>query len=216
MCSEITSELAHVESCWHNWNTAVGVPQALPLCVPMGWGCLPEPFPRSRKKLIRMKTVALALSVAPRSGSSLAVTEEANSTCPQYQAVPDFQRVQITGDYASGVGTSMAAPFPMLVTPSAPCLSLSSAQGHRSVYQLQWGGCLPAQSVPHKHLGVPCCIPGGSRAESLSRSCVCCTLPMGFGRKGLAGRAVLSVTSSLLAHSSVCLGSVHIQGSQNG
>uniref|UniRef100_A0A8C9NJH4 AMP deaminase n=1 Tax=Serinus canaria TaxID=9135 RepID=A0A8C9NJH4_SERCA len=60
-----------------------------------------------RKKLIRMKTMkttALAPPVAPGAVPSLpAATEEATSICPQYQAVPDFQRVQITGDYASGV-----------------------------------------------------------------------------------------------------------------
>ncbi|NXQ35025.1 AMPD1 deaminase, partial [Alaudala cheleensis] len=58
---------------------------------------------KRRKKLTRMKTTVLAPPMAPGSGPSPAVTEEANSSCPQYQGVPDFQRVQITGDYASGV-----------------------------------------------------------------------------------------------------------------
>ncbi|NXF24799.1 AMPD1 deaminase, partial [Rhodinocichla rosea] len=58
---------------------------------------------KRRKKLIRMQTTVLAPPVAPGAVPSPAVTEEASSTCPQYQAVPHFQRVQITGDYASGV-----------------------------------------------------------------------------------------------------------------
>ncbi|NXE38325.1 AMPD1 deaminase, partial [Ptilorrhoa leucosticta] len=60
---------------------------------------------RSRKKLIHLhqKMTTLAMPVAPRSVPSQAVADEASSTCPQYQTVPDFQRVQITGDYASGV-----------------------------------------------------------------------------------------------------------------
>ncbi|NXM95471.1 AMPD1 deaminase, partial [Sylvia borin] len=60
---------------------------------------------KRRKKLIRMKTTTvLAPPTAPGSGPITAVIEEPTSTCPQYQTVPDFQRVQITGDYASGVG----------------------------------------------------------------------------------------------------------------
>uniref|UniRef100_A0A8C2U691 AMP deaminase n=1 Tax=Coturnix japonica TaxID=93934 RepID=A0A8C2U691_COTJA len=43
-------------------------------CPTQSWGCLPETF-----------------------------LPEVISTSPQYQSVPDFQRVQITGDYASGV-----------------------------------------------------------------------------------------------------------------
>ncbi|XP_062365800.1 AMP deaminase 1 isoform X2 [Cinclus cinclus] len=57
---------------------------------------------KRRKKLLRMKTV-LAPSMAAVSVPRPAAADEANSTCPQYQTVPDFQRVQITGDYASGV-----------------------------------------------------------------------------------------------------------------
>ncbi|XP_057231197.1 AMP deaminase 1 [Malurus melanocephalus] len=53
-----------------------------------------------RKKLMRMKTTVLAVPAAPKSVPRPAVTD---STCPQYPNVPDFQRVQITGDYASGV-----------------------------------------------------------------------------------------------------------------
>ncbi|XP_005059467.1 PREDICTED: AMP deaminase 1 isoform X3 [Ficedula albicollis] len=57
---------------------------------------------KRRKKLSRMKTV-LAPPTAPVSAPSPAAPDEASFTCPQYRAVPDFQRVQITGDYASGV-----------------------------------------------------------------------------------------------------------------
>lgn len=112
-----------------SWNMTLGSARALQLCVTLDWGCVldwgcfPEPF-CSRKKLIRMQTTVLAPPTAPGSGPRLAGPEEANSTCPQYQTVPDFQRVQITGDYASGVGNSMAAPFPDW----PPLWSLSSAQ----------------------------------------------------------------------------------------
>lgn len=106
--SETSSELDHVVP---SWIMAVGSAPGPAAVCDHGWGCLPEPF-CSRKKLIRMKTTTLAPPLAPGSGPSLAVIEEANSTSPQYQSVPDFQRVQISGDYASGVGTSMAAPFP--------------------------------------------------------------------------------------------------------
>lgn len=47
--------------------------------------------------------------------------------------------------------------------------------------------------------------------NSLARAVGCCTLPMGFSRAGLAARAVLTLSHPLLAHSSVCLRSVHIQ-----
>ncbi|XP_041278704.1 AMP deaminase 1 isoform X2 [Onychostruthus taczanowskii] len=60
---------------------------------------------KRRKKLIRMKTTVLAPPRAPGAVPSLAAPEEASFTCPvpEYQTVPHFQRVQITGDYASGV-----------------------------------------------------------------------------------------------------------------
>nr|XP_030148015.3 AMP deaminase 1 isoform X2 [Taeniopygia guttata] len=55
-----------------------------------------------RKKLSRMKTTVVAPPMAPGAAASPAVPD-ATFACPQYQTVPDFQRVQITGDYASGV-----------------------------------------------------------------------------------------------------------------
>lgn len=87
-----------------------------------------------------MKTIALAVPVAQKSVTKLSTIEDVISTSALYQTVPDFQRVQITGDYASGVGTCMAIPFPTLTTTSySHCLSLSRAQCHWSLYELQWG-----------------------------------------------------------------------------
>ncbi|XP_062461664.1 AMP deaminase 1 isoform X3 [Pezoporus occidentalis] len=58
---------------------------------------------KRKKRLFRMKTIALAVPVAHKSITKLSAIEEVISTSPLYQTVPDFQRVQITGDYASGV-----------------------------------------------------------------------------------------------------------------
>ncbi|XP_061218760.1 AMP deaminase 1 isoform X3 [Neopsephotus bourkii] len=58
---------------------------------------------KRKKRLFRMKTIALAVPVAQKSITRLSTIEEVISTSPLYQTVPDFQRVQITGDYASGV-----------------------------------------------------------------------------------------------------------------
>ncbi|XP_040472670.1 AMP deaminase 1 [Falco naumanni] len=58
---------------------------------------------KRRKRLLRLKTIALAVPVAQKSITSLSALDEVISTSPVYQTVPDFQRVQITGDYASGV-----------------------------------------------------------------------------------------------------------------
>uniref|UniRef100_A0A8C4TNR8 AMP deaminase n=1 Tax=Falco tinnunculus TaxID=100819 RepID=A0A8C4TNR8_FALTI len=60
-------------------------------------------LPGRRKRLLRLKTIALAVPVAQKSITSLSALDEVISTSPVYQTVPDFQRVQITGDYASGV-----------------------------------------------------------------------------------------------------------------
>ncbi|XP_074833675.1 AMP deaminase 1 isoform X2 [Carettochelys insculpta] len=56
-----------------------------------------------RKKRLSLKTIALALPVAETSATKLSTIDEFIAASPLYQAVPDFQRVQITGDYASGV-----------------------------------------------------------------------------------------------------------------
>ncbi|TFJ98597.1 AMP deaminase 1 [Platysternon megacephalum] len=56
-----------------------------------------------RKKRISLKTIALALPLAKTSATKLSTIEEFIAASPLYQSVPDFQRVQISGDYASGV-----------------------------------------------------------------------------------------------------------------
>ncbi|XP_073176305.1 AMP deaminase 1 isoform X3 [Lepidochelys kempii] len=56
-----------------------------------------------RKKRISLKTIALALPMAHPSATRLSTIDEFIAASPLYQAVPDFQRVQISGDYASGV-----------------------------------------------------------------------------------------------------------------
>ncbi|NXU75124.1 AMPD1 deaminase, partial [Oreotrochilus melanogaster] len=58
---------------------------------------------KRRKRLVHLKTIALAIPVAQKSITRLSDIDEVISTSPLYQAVPHFQRVQITGDYASGV-----------------------------------------------------------------------------------------------------------------
>lgn len=95
---------------------------------------MPEVFlPGRKKRLFRLKTIALALPVAQKSATKLSAIDEVISTSSLYQTVPDFQRVQITGDYASGVGTCMATPFPVLTAtrpvPARPSVSQDSAPG---------------------------------------------------------------------------------------
>ncbi|NXX26600.1 AMPD1 deaminase, partial [Nicator chloris] len=144
---------------------------------------------KRRKKLIRMKTTVLAPPTAPGSAPSLAAPEDASSTCPQYQAVPDFQRVQITGDYASGVGTSMAAPFPDW----PPLCSLPVPQQCPVTQE-----SVPA-AVGRVSPSSVCASP-----ELIPLALGCCIFPWDSpGRPGRVGQAH-SVTSSLLAHSSVC------------
>ncbi|XP_069732313.1 AMP deaminase 1 isoform X1 [Phaenicophaeus curvirostris] len=58
---------------------------------------------KRKKRLLRLKTIALAVPVAHKSTTKLSTIDEVISASPLYQTVPDFQRVQITGDYASGV-----------------------------------------------------------------------------------------------------------------
>ncbi|NWV01803.1 AMPD1 deaminase, partial [Upupa epops] len=60
---------------------------------------------KRKKRLQRMKTIALAVPVAQKSITKMFTIDEVISTSPLYQTVPEFQRVQITGDYASGVTT---------------------------------------------------------------------------------------------------------------
>ncbi|NWS74403.1 AMPD1 deaminase, partial [Crotophaga sulcirostris] len=58
---------------------------------------------KRKKRLLRLKTIALAVPVAHKSTTKLSTIDEVISASSLYQTVPDFQRVQITGDYASGV-----------------------------------------------------------------------------------------------------------------
>ncbi|XP_054837636.1 AMP deaminase 1 isoform X1 [Eublepharis macularius] len=58
---------------------------------------------KRKKGLLRLKTIALVLPIAGKSSTKLSTIDEVISTTTQYQAVPKFQRVQITGDYAAGV-----------------------------------------------------------------------------------------------------------------
>uniref|UniRef100_A0A8C2U3J7 AMP deaminase n=2 Tax=Coturnix japonica TaxID=93934 RepID=A0A8C2U3J7_COTJA len=58
---------------------------------------------KRRKRMLSLKTIALAVPLIQKATTGLSTIEEVISTSPQYQSVPDFQRVQITGDYASGV-----------------------------------------------------------------------------------------------------------------
>lgn len=67
--------------------------------------------------MLSLKTIALAVPLAQKTTTGLSTIDEVISTSPQYQSVPDFQRVQITGDYASGVGISWPFNFPALHMP---------------------------------------------------------------------------------------------------
>ncbi|XP_021232711.1 AMP deaminase 1 isoform X2 [Numida meleagris] len=58
---------------------------------------------KRRKRMLSLKTIALAVPLAQKTTTGLSTIDEVISTSPLYQTVPDFQRVQITGDYASGV-----------------------------------------------------------------------------------------------------------------
>lgn len=131
-----------------------------------------------------MQTTVLAPPTAPGSGPGLAaVPEEANFTCPQYQTVPHFQRVQITGDYASGVGTCMAAPFPW-----PPLWSLPVPQQ-----------CpVTQESVPVGKVS-PSPVCASPELNSLAGAVGCCTSPW----MGLAGRAVLTLSHPLCLHTAL-------------
>ncbi|NXN18445.1 AMPD1 deaminase, partial [Indicator maculatus] len=58
---------------------------------------------KRKKHLLRSQTIASAVPGVQKSTARLSTIDEVVSTSPLYQTVPDFQRVQITGDYASGV-----------------------------------------------------------------------------------------------------------------
>uniref|UniRef100_A0A2K5JRQ3 AMP deaminase n=2 Tax=Colobus angolensis palliatus TaxID=336983 RepID=A0A2K5JRQ3_COLAP len=58
---------------------------------------------KRKKRFQGRKTVNLSIPLSETSSTKLSHIDEYISSSPTYQTVPDFQRVQITGDYASGV-----------------------------------------------------------------------------------------------------------------
>uniref|UniRef100_F6R4B7 AMP deaminase n=1 Tax=Monodelphis domestica TaxID=13616 RepID=F6R4B7_MONDO len=58
---------------------------------------------KRKKRFGSRKTVTFSVPQSETSSTKLSHIEEYISSSPVYQTVPDFQRVQITGDYASGV-----------------------------------------------------------------------------------------------------------------
>ncbi|KFV64000.1 AMP deaminase 1, partial [Dryobates pubescens] len=58
---------------------------------------------KRKKRLLRSQTIAFAVPGSQKSPTKLSTIAEVVPTSPLYETVPDFQRVQITGDYASGV-----------------------------------------------------------------------------------------------------------------
>ncbi|KAK7810451.1 hypothetical protein U0070_002847 [Myodes glareolus] len=58
---------------------------------------------RRKRRFRGRKTVNLSIPQSETSSTKLSHIEEFISSSPTYESVPDFQRVQITGDYASGV-----------------------------------------------------------------------------------------------------------------
>ncbi|XP_061487914.1 AMP deaminase 1 isoform X2 [Rhineura floridana] len=63
----------------------------------------PTDTQKQKKRLLRLKTIALLVPTIEKSLTKLSTLDEVISTNALYQAVPKFQRVQITGDYAAGV-----------------------------------------------------------------------------------------------------------------
>uniref|UniRef100_A0A8C6S1G2 AMP deaminase n=1 Tax=Nannospalax galili TaxID=1026970 RepID=A0A8C6S1G2_NANGA len=57
---------------------------------------------RRKRRFQGRKTVNLSIPQSETSSTKLSHIEELISSSPTYESVPDFQRVQITGDYASG------------------------------------------------------------------------------------------------------------------
>ncbi|KAK9404597.1 AMP deaminase 1 [Crotalus adamanteus] len=58
---------------------------------------------KRKKRLLRLKTIALVVPIAGQRSTKLSTLDEVISTTAMYEDVPKFQRVQITGDYAAGV-----------------------------------------------------------------------------------------------------------------
>lgn len=63
-------------------------------------------FKPRKKRFSGRKMVSLAIPQSEASSTGMSQIDEYISSSPTYQQVPDFQRVQITGDYASGVSCS--------------------------------------------------------------------------------------------------------------
>ncbi|XP_053313540.1 AMP deaminase 1 isoform X2 [Spea bombifrons] len=55
---------------------------------------------KRKKRLQRLKTIAIKV---PEVEKELTIVHDSDDSTPLYLTVPDFQKVQITGDYASGV-----------------------------------------------------------------------------------------------------------------
>ena len=60
-------------------------------------------FKLRKRRFFGRKTISLSVPQTETSSTKLSLIDEYISSSPTYQTVPDFQRVQITGDYASGV-----------------------------------------------------------------------------------------------------------------
>ncbi|XP_049566147.1 AMP deaminase 1 isoform X2 [Orcinus orca] len=58
---------------------------------------------RRKKRSFGQRTISLSVPQSETSSTKLSHIDEYISSSPTYETVPDFQRVQITGDYSSGV-----------------------------------------------------------------------------------------------------------------
>ncbi|XP_073665426.1 AMP deaminase 1 isoform X3 [Tursiops truncatus] len=58
---------------------------------------------RRKKRYFGQRTISLSVPQSETSSTKLSHIDEYISSSPTYETVPDFQRVQITGDYSSGV-----------------------------------------------------------------------------------------------------------------
>lgn len=67
-------------------------------------------FKPRKRRFFGRKTVNLSIPQSETSSTKMSHIDEYISSSPTYQTVPDFQRVQITGDYASGVSHSLVPP----------------------------------------------------------------------------------------------------------
>lgn len=94
-------------SLFSKWNCIVNY-QFITMKIPMKTKINPFFFlfkPR-KKRFFGRKTINLSVPQSETSSTKMSQIDEYISSSPTYQEVPDFQRVQITGDYASGVSSS--------------------------------------------------------------------------------------------------------------